>query len=197
MEERFICRPANHVIKEITKRGVVTQRKDKETQQVVKSINEYGNGSMFGWGAVDKTLPTPKKDLEDLRNNLAAVINQIRPHQTNPIPEEDDIDELFEASPKPTKRRKSNYNRNVQFERRVLQQVESGSNHATLSERSLPTSPLLQWWYNAWSKEHQIGNIGKVPEGFDSTECPSFEQVQQSTAGKVLGHFCTFVKGLF
>lgn len=200
MDERFICRPANHVIKEMTKRCNVTQRKDKETGEVVKRVNEYQTGSMFGWGAVDVTIPTLKKDLEDLRKDLPAIIDQIRPHHRSvTIAEEwDEIDELFESPKKtaPKRARKSNYNQDVQFERRVQQRVETAPTPQSAAPRSR-TAPLLQWWYDAWSKEHRIGNIGQVPEGFTGTDCPSLEEVQQSTAGKVLGHFCGFLKSLF
>lgn len=208
MEERFICRPANHVIKEMTKRCNVTQRKDAETGQVVKRVNEYQTGSMFGWGAVDVTIPTLKKDLEDLRKDLAAIIDQIRPHQNlskhRQEPEEcDEIDQLFESPQQPAKSkraRSSTYNQDVNFERRVQHRVESAPvHHTSVSAASNHSAigSLLQLWYEAWSKEHRIGNIGQVPEGFTGTDCPSLEQVRQSTAGKVVTHFCGFLKNLF
>lgn len=81
MNEKYICRPASHVIKEITKRGKFNQRKDDETGEVVKKKNEYGPNSMFGWGAQDATIPTLKKDLEDLRKDLPNILDQIKPFQ--------------------------------------------------------------------------------------------------------------------
>lgn len=205
MDEIYICRPANHIIKEITKRGDVTQRKNKNTGKVEKRKNEYGPNSMFGWGAQDATIPTLKKDLEDLRKDLPQIIGRIQPHQKNPkqhtevIAESDEVDALFEAEPEPTRKRKSSaYNKEVQYERRVEQRVEN-ANHRTTSQigPQKGESPILRSWYEAWSNEHRIGNIGAVPDGFTGLNCPSYNEVEESAAGKVVRHFCKFLKSLF
>ena len=197
----YILHPGPQIIREIAKRGQVTQRKDEEGN-VVKKKNELGPGSMFGWGAVNDTIPVLKKDLEHLRKNLRAILKQVA-HKDDDDSDgegelEEEIEQLFELEQKKNNKRESHFNAEVRHERRVLQKVSDANvNPVAKKPKSTVRGSLLEQWYQSWSHEHEIGNLGQVPEPFQGVEKPSLAEIQQTVYGKVLNHFLGFMKRLF
>lgn len=67
----FILPVRTDLIREITKRGVISHRNGEKTR------NPHGSTSCFGWGTVDDTLPLIKKDLDFVRRNLNMIMTQV------------------------------------------------------------------------------------------------------------------------
>lgn len=182
------------VIREITKRGVITQRKD-ETGTVVKKKNINGPSSMFGWGTVDDTIPVLKKDLDNVRRNFDKILAQALPL---PVVIDDDDDEEINALFEFDKPSNPDFHKTVRQERAIKRKVEETSQPTTTHNTKSSTSKkakLVQDWYDEWSHEHDIGSIGLVPQPYQGLiRKPHLEDILKSDAGSVLLHFCKYVR---
>jgi len=75
-KSKFIYKVSDSIIREINKRGVVEQKKDSDGI-VRKKKSVIGASSVFGLGSVEDTIPTVKKEIDDVRKNLDVYFCQI------------------------------------------------------------------------------------------------------------------------
>jgi len=74
--ETYIYKVPANIIREINKRGVTEQKKD-ENGNIKKKKSSTGASSHFGLGSVEDTMPTVKKEIDDVRKNLDVYFCQI------------------------------------------------------------------------------------------------------------------------
>jgi hypothetical protein len=86
------------MIREISKRGIRVQRKDKDGN-IVKKINDIGPSSWFGWGCVDDTIPGLKKDLDYIKKNFESILDQVTGVIIIDEEDDDEIEQLFVPPP--------------------------------------------------------------------------------------------------
>lgn len=155
------------MIREISKRGIRVQRKDKDGN-IVKKTNDIGPSSWYGWGCVDDTIPGLKKDLDYIKKNFDAILDQLTGVIVIDDDEEEEIDELF-VEPPPT--------------------IPAGAPVGACG-------PLLDQWYQQWARAHEIGDLGMVPDCY-AKQKPTLEEIMQSQVGCVMKHFCKFMRNKF
>ncbi len=160
----YILPVRSDIIREIGKRGIKEFKKD-ENGDVKKDKNKNGSSSPFGWGTVDDTIPIHKKDLKDVRRNLASIIGQIASN--------------FEKPPQklPTGKRE----RPVE----IVEQIEV---------KKIKVPLLLQMWHDECAKSYESGALGFIPECFHNGGMPNMDEMVQTNVGQTLLNFCEFIK---
>lgn len=167
MNNRFFHPVRADIIRELGKRGIYENKKD-ETGKVVKTKNQISS-SCFGWGPVDDTIPTHKRDLENIRRNLDAVIGQIKTLH------------YLEKEPSkliPTGKR----DRPIEVEL---------TNANSTKKTKIPN--VLQDWHHFISDKFESGSIGFVPECFQNEVTP-IDDFVETISGQVVLNFCKFIK---
>lgn len=167
--EKYILPVRHDLRREISKRGTVSHRKGQDGT-VEKKRNSNGTSSLFGWGAVDDTLPLIKKDLDFVRKNMDLIMAQIK------LP-----GSYLEREPVvlTTKKRPPTVDLTP-----------------TPGEKRIKTAEMIELWYADCAKHFESGAIGLIPDCWHES-LPPLEQVLSTSMGNVLIHFCRFVKGKF
>jgi hypothetical protein len=163
MYNQYIYPVRPDIIREIGKRGVFENKKNKDGK-VVRKKNEHGS-SCFGWGTIDDTIPTHKRDLENIRRNLDSVINQIA------------CDHYLEKKP-------------MQSAKRV-EHVEIVVNEQPKKKSRIPN--MIQDWHAFINDKFESGQIGFIPECFQES-VPPLDEFMETNSGQILANFCKFNK---
>ena len=168
-DNKYIQPVRPDIIREIEKRGVTENKKDPETGKVVKRINVNKMSSMFGWGAVDDTIPVNKKNLESVRRNFVSIMNEVLIcHSLEKVAETP----VASAVPKS-----------------LVAAAEEPH-----QKRIKITPPALQRWHTYCNDRYNGGSVGLVPECYQTNGVPSLEELMNTNIGTVLAHFCSFIK---
>lgn len=195
-----------HVVREINKRGTVTQKPD-ENGELVKQKSATGPTCMFGWGPPEKTPPVLKNYSSYIRDHFDEIISELLPLPPPPKDDDEEIESLFRVEEEEEdrtyleregKRQKSNYNTEVVYEKTVhkivgaMTPVPGSEQQSEKKEEDYPA--LITEWYSHWAADHDNGIIGMVPPMWSGINKPTLEEVMESDAGKVLLHFNNFLK---
>lgn len=170
------------MIREISKRGIRVQRKDKNGT-INKKTNDIGPSSWFGWGCVDDTIPGLKKDLDFIKKNFESILDQVVAGGR------DEIDSLFD---------------DVELEVEEVRVPEPPKKKQTIEPPPVPPpalapgvgQSLLDQWYHQWSRAFDIGDLGLVPDCY-SKKKPTLEEIMESNVGCVMKHFHKFMRNKF
>lgn len=158
--------PVNaHTIREISKRGIYEHKKDSNGI-VQKNAIPKQSSSMFGYGCVDDTIPTIKKDLIFTRRNLEMIITMKKV--------------VYEQLPTNTGKKRP----------LEISTEPAGSRPNSQKPR---LAPLVERWFQQMTEWFESGQIGLLPECYRES-MPTLEDFQQSNTGIVVKHFGSYLK---
>lgn len=79
----------------------------------------------------------------------------------------------------------------------VIEKKVTGGEPVTKKQKPVvEKSGFLYDWFEAWTGHEKNGNIGLVPEPFRGQKIPTWEKFMESSEGKTLKHFESFVNVL-
>jgi hypothetical protein len=164
---KYINKVREDTIREIKKR--------KQTNCNDSNGNKFDmKNSHFGQGAVPDTIPTVKKDLEEIRKRFNILITQVK------FPES-----YLEREPRTKRVAYEKKKKNVS----VVEPLALNNN----DENDIRIPKSIKEWRDECEKNIISGSIGLVPECYQD-EFPSLGIFMSSNVGQVLINFITFLK---
>lgn len=150
------------------------QREIKKRSKVTSKNGVKQRSSDFGWGVVDDTIPTVKKDLEEVRKRFSAIIQQVR-FAENYLEQE------------PPKKRVTYQKTPVTI---VVPPHPPGGN---TTKQMIPS--LLDGWRMDCQQNITNGSIGLVPECYQDG-VPPMDDFVESNTGQVVLNVLQYIKKL-